>query len=681
MIPLSAPDLSLLEIVALGRPARRVLHLINGEHYAGAERVQDLLAGRLGEFGFEVGFACLKPGSFAEARTARGAPIHDLPMRCKLDLSPIWKLARLLRDEHYDLLNTHTVRGALIGRLAARWAGVPMVHHVHSPASAESTHRLRNRLNARVERWALKKAAALIGVSHAMGAHAVAQGFDPRRVCVVHNGVPATRPPTTRDAWRDGPRDHWTIGTIALFRPRKGIETLLRAFAKLRDQHLPVRLRAVGKFETPVYRREIDALVDELRLADAIDWTGFTNDVHRELTQMDLFVLPSLFGEGLPMVILEAMAAGVPVVATRVGGASEAIRDGLDGLLAIPGDADDLACLMQRVLSDRASWSAIRHSAHERQTKRFSDRSMAEGVAGVYRRVLAEQKRSRLFGSVAATKSHDPFVPVSLIAGSFFAGPFFTDLVETDRRLRVLGVDICDVTMQRAVEKVEAMIDRRKNGCQAVYFVNAHTLNLACSQPDFRDLLNQADTVFGDGTGVRWAARLQGVRLKDNVNGTDLMPATFGALDGRGYSYFLLGSDEASVVGAAEKIRQAFPGWSHVGYHHGYLAGGDLDEQVIEKINAAHPDVLLVGMGNPIQERWIDQHRHRLPASVALGVGGLIDYWSGKNYRAPLWLRRCGCEWIGVLLLQPRKARRYLLGNPLFLARILRQWWRERRRR
>jgi len=166
-----------------------------------------------------------------------------------------------------------------------------------------------------------------------------------------------------------------------------------------------VRLRAVGGFETLAYRHEIDALVDQLGLADAVDWTGFTRDVNDELALMDLFVLPSLFGEGLPMVILEAMAAGVPVVATRVGGAPEAIRDGLDGLLAAPGDADDLARLIERVVSGKASWSAMRQSAHERQAKRFSDCSMAEGLAAVYRRVLAEKKNDDTVESNQATLS------------------------------------------------------------------------------------------------------------------------------------------------------------------------------------------------------------------------------------------------------------------------------------
>ena len=175
---------------------------------------------------------------------------------------------------------------------------------------------------------------------------------------------------------------------MALFRPRKGLEILLQSLSMLRAAGANIRLRAVGGFETAEYRRAIDEVVEQLGIADAIDWVGFTRDVPGELAKLDLFVLPSLFGEGLPMVILEAMAAGVPVVATRVEGVPEALRDGIDGVIAAPADAADLARAIDRVLRGQVDWSRLRTSAHHRQAEMFSDRSMARGVSEVYRWVL-----------------------------------------------------------------------------------------------------------------------------------------------------------------------------------------------------------------------------------------------------------------------------------------------------
>jgi N-acetylglucosaminyldiphosphoundecaprenol N-acetyl-beta-D-mannosaminyltransferase len=122
-----------------------------------------------------------------------------------------------------------------------------------------------------------------------------------------------------------------------------------------------------------------------------------------------------------------------------------------------------------------------------------------------------------------------------------------------------------------------------------------------------------------------------------------------------------------------------FPGWVQAGYHHGYLNDETTTAAAIEQINAAGPDVLLVGMGNPIQEQWIGQHLPRLKVPVCMGIGGLFDFWAGTVSRAPAWLRRLGHEWIWRLCQQPRlKARRYLVGNPLFLARVARERWRSR---
>ena len=244
----------------------------------------------------------------------------------------------------------------------------------------------------------------------------------------------------------------------------------------------------------------------------------------------------------------------------------------------------------------------------------------------------------------------------------------------------VLGVRIHNITRQQAIALVEESIGRREGqpGCDgkpvSVFFVNAHTLNLAASDPSYREALNAADFVFADGTGVRWAARLQGVRVVENLVGTDFTPALFQHLADRGHSYFMLGADEKAIPVAAEYARRTFPGWKQVGYHHGYLADEATNSAAIEAINAAAPDVLLVGMGNPIQEQWIQQNLPRLKTPVCLGIGGLFDLWAGNVSRAPQWLRRLGHEWLWRLYQQPcEKASRYLIGNPLFLARVLRE--------
>jgi glycosyltransferase involved in cell wall biosynthesis len=362
----------------------RVLHLINGEHYAGAERVQDLLALRLFELGFEVAFACLKPGKFAERRQARRATLYNVPMRRKWDLRPVRSLARLMRDEGFALLHTHTTRTGLIGRLASAWAGVPMVHHVHSQTATEVGRVWDCRVNAWTERLVLAGAAAVVTVSPSARAYAMRQRIPERIVRLVPNGIPSRGVLPMRRT----PRSRWTLGTVALFRPRKGLEILLRAVALLRAQGIDVRLRAVGPFETDAYRGEVRALAARLGLEDAIDWTGFSADINAELDRMDLFVFPSIVAEGMPMVLLEAMAAGVPIVASAVDGVTELVSHGRTGLLAPPGSAAALAATIRQAVQGEVDCMPLRMGAYRRQAAEFSDHSMAAGVAAVYREVL-----------------------------------------------------------------------------------------------------------------------------------------------------------------------------------------------------------------------------------------------------------------------------------------------------
>jgi N-acetylglucosaminyldiphosphoundecaprenol N-acetyl-beta-D-mannosaminyltransferase len=226
------------------------------------------------------------------------------------------------------------------------------------------------------------------------------------------------------------------------------------------------------------------------------------------------------------------------------------------------------------------------------------------------------------------------------------------------------------MTMAEALAMIERLLKQAPGPAHSIYFVNTHTLNLACDDAEFRAVLGRANYVFGDGTGVRWASRiLYGREPRDNVNGTDLTPRLFTETAGRGYRYFLLGNTPERIARAAEFTQQNFPGWELAGYHHGYLKPED-DARITALINDARPNLLLVGMGNPLQERWIDRNLRALRVPVCMGTGGLFDYWSGDLDRAPEWVRKLGHEWLHLLVRQPHKFRRYVVGNPKFLARV-----------
>ncbi|UZW58520.1 glycosyltransferase family 4 protein [Lysobacter enzymogenes] len=368
---------------------RRALHLINGEHYAGAERVQDLLAQQLPRFGWDVDFACLKPGAFERERSARDSRIITVPMRSRLDLAPARRVAELLERGGYDLLHTHTVRSLLVGRFAARRARRPLLHHVHSRTDRDTESALRNRVNSAIQRFGAARAARLVAVSHGTAHYLRGLGYDDEVVRVVPNGVPVNPAPRPWIA----PDGAWTLGMVALFRPRKGVEVLIDALAQLRAQGRDVGLRAVGGFESDAYREQVLAHAQARGVAEQIHWTGFTRDVSAELARIDLFVLPSLYGEGLPMVLIEALSLGLPVVATANEGVPEVLADGRAGELVPPGDATALAAAIAALMDDPARAAVLAGRGLQRQRERYSDVAMARQVAAVYEEVLQEAQR------------------------------------------------------------------------------------------------------------------------------------------------------------------------------------------------------------------------------------------------------------------------------------------------
>ena len=363
---------------------RPVLHLINGEHYSGAERVQDLLGMQLPQFGFDASYACVKPDKFPKMREAKKARVYETPMRSRLDTSTVKQLCEIVERQGFSILHAHTPRTVMLGSAVSKKTGVPLVYHVHSPTSRDSTRRVQNWFNSTVERLSLRNVAHLITVSHSLCWYMESLGYESHRLAVVPNGVPIT------DKRRSDtpPGKTWTLGTVALFRQRKGTEVLLDAMADLRKQSHDVQLRAVGPFETTEYEKQLKDQVKRLGLTKQVTWVGFTKDVNAELQKMDLFVLPSLFGEGLPMVVLEAMAAGVPPVGTKVEGVPEAIRHGENGLLVEPCDPVDLARAIAETIQGDYDWSELRRNAIESHAEQFSDVSMARGVAEVYGDVL-----------------------------------------------------------------------------------------------------------------------------------------------------------------------------------------------------------------------------------------------------------------------------------------------------
>ncbi len=229
------------------------------------------------------------------------------------------------------------------------------------------------------------------------------------------------------------------------------------------------------------------------------------------------------------------------------------------------------------------------------------------------------------------------------------------------------------------VEELHAEIERLARGGRRglVLSVNAHCLNLCYEDPGLRAFLNDAEVVFCDGAGVMLAARILGGRIPQRITYADWIWQLAELASTLDLSLYFLGARPGVAQEAAMRLRERYPDLEISGVHHGYFdhsAGGAESVAVVEEINASAPDILLVGLGMPLQERWLMENIDGLDVGVALTGGAVFDYASGRLRRGPPLLTDSGFEWLARLLLEPRRLwRRYLLGNPLFLLRVLRQ--------
>jgi N-acetylglucosaminyldiphosphoundecaprenol N-acetyl-beta-D-mannosaminyltransferase len=212
-----------------------------------------------------------------------------------------------------------------------------------------------------------------------------------------------------------------------------------------------------------------------------------------------------------------------------------------------------------------------------------------------------------------------------------------------------------------------------------VSYVNAHVLNQSADNAALRRALRASDLVYCDGYGVRLAARAIGLEVPHRMTGADWIWSLAGLCQERERSLYLLGSRPGTAVDAAAALKRAYPRLRVCGAHHGYFEiGSHQSERVLEHIAERRPDILLVGMGTPLQELWVDRETDRIEAGAIWTVGALFDYLAGRTPRAPHWVADHGFEWVFRLAVEPRRMwRRYLLGNPAFLYRV----WEERRRR
>lgn len=279
--------------------------------------------------------------------------------------------------------------------------------------------------------------------------------------------------------------------------------------------------------------------------------------------------------------------------------------------------------------------------------------------------------------SAGRTQGRTGVMSVSVLNAATVSRENASTAVAPRAPIDVFGMAFENVTLADAARDLVGAA--RNNRVSRVVFANAHVINEAARDDAYLATVATADVRYGDGSGMALAAKLAGRRFVDNVNGTDLFPALCREAARAGVGIFLLGAKQGVAEEAAANIAKAGHGRAIAGTHHGYFARGSQDEaRVIDAINASGASIVLVAMGVPIQDQWIECNRSRINAPVLAGVGGLFDFASGRMSRAPQAFRAVGCEWMWRLAMEPKRMwQRYLIGNAVFMAHAVVAAWRD----
>jgi glycosyltransferase involved in cell wall biosynthesis len=371
---------------------RRCLLVFDAPDGGVAEHVLRLALG-LGDRGWEPWIAGPRAAVIYSRLAEAGVPVLKLPFRSEYrhvvaDGRVMRRLLALLRGRRFELVNTHSPKAGVLGRLAALGARVPVVVTAHgfafNPAVRGPTGRV---VSLGIERLLAPRTSSFICVSEAVRRLALERRLAmPGALHTVHNGAPACDPglapiPELDAFSREGP----LAGCITVLRPDKGVETFLEAAPLVLDRLPAARLAVIGSGSL---REDLEGRARTAGLDGRLRFFDYTPPSARQLRSLDVFVLPSPW-EAFPIAPLEAMACGVPQVATNVGGVPEAVSDGETGLLCPPRDGDRLADRIVRLLGDPQLRSRMSEASRQRHRRLFTLERMLDRTAALFDRVVS----------------------------------------------------------------------------------------------------------------------------------------------------------------------------------------------------------------------------------------------------------------------------------------------------
>lgn len=241
------------------------------------------------------------------------------------------------------------------------------------------------------------------------------------------------------------------------------------------------------------------------------------------------------------------------------------------------------------------------------------------------------------------------------------------------QQVSILGAQVDAVTMAEAVEFVSQAVQQAGTSHvapQHIITLNAEIIYQAQSDPKLLSIINGANLVTPDGAGVVWAAKYLKKPVPQRVTGIDLLQTIIEEAPKRQWKLFFFGGAPGIAEQAKEKMLQKHENLNIVATNHGYLTSIEEEQQLLKQIKETKPDILIVALGAPRQEFWINKYKEQLQVPVSIGVGGSLDVLSGKATRAPQWVQQVQLEWLYRLVKEPYRYKR-MLSLPKFMLKVM----------
>lgn len=375
---------------------RRVFHLIDSFNVGGTETQAVELARRLPATGYEVTVGCLKrEGPLEDRLQGTGIAIREFRSRGGIDspsgLRQLLRMSWFLRS--FDIVHTHDLWSNLIGVPAARLAGIPAIVSSRRDLSHLEWYRGKRRVCLK---WIQNLGGAVVTNAAPIRDVLLGEdGFDPRKVRVIHNGVDVAKFKSARKdrirLFPDAGDGKLVVLVGNMHTDVKGHPWLIAAAPAVLEQFPDTRFVLVGEGEQ---RSHFEKQVRDLGFLQSFLFLGRRSDIPEILASCDIAVLPSR-AEGLPNAVLEYMAAGLPVIVSRVGGNAELVQDGVTGMLVPSEDSAALSAALLKLLSEPALAARLAQAGHEFTVRNFSFERLVQDVDALYTELLSEKRRSR----------------------------------------------------------------------------------------------------------------------------------------------------------------------------------------------------------------------------------------------------------------------------------------------